>query len=74
MFTQATTAFSVVGGFGAIAAEWNLSTTRSAMLLTAFGVTFAVSAPDDGTGNERPRLRPCPGILRGYSSDWAGLA
>ncbi len=45
MFTQATTAFSVVGGFGAIASEWNLSTTQSAMLLTAFGVTFAVSAP-----------------------------
>ena len=45
MFAQATTAFSVVGSFGAIGREWHLSTTQSALLLTAFGATFAISAP-----------------------------
>lgn len=45
MFAQATTAFSVVGSFGAIGREWHLNTTESALLLTAFGATFAVSAP-----------------------------
>ncbi|RYG53707.1 MFS transporter [bacterium] len=44
-FMQATTAMSVVGAFGAIASEWHLSTTDIAMLVTAFGATFAVTAP-----------------------------
>jgi predicted MFS family arabinose efflux permease len=44
-FIQATTALSVVGGFTAISAEWKLSTTEIALLVTAFGVTFAVGAP-----------------------------
>jgi predicted MFS family arabinose efflux permease len=44
-FIQATTALSVVGGFTAISTEWHLSPTEIAMLVTAFGVTFAVGAP-----------------------------
>jgi predicted MFS family arabinose efflux permease len=44
-FVQATGALSVVGSLAAIAGEWGLSETQAALLITVFGVTFAVSAP-----------------------------
>lgn len=44
-FIQATTALSVVGALDEISAEWKLTATASALLNTAFGVTFAVTAP-----------------------------
>src|SRR6266849_2814974 len=44
-FVQATTALCVVGGFASISAEWRLTTTESAMLVSAFGATFALTAP-----------------------------
>ncbi len=44
-FVQATTALCVVGGFASISSEWRLTTTESAMLVSAFGATFAVTAP-----------------------------
>jgi predicted MFS family arabinose efflux permease len=45
LFVQATAALSVIGALGAIAGEWHISATQSALLITAFGTTFAVSAP-----------------------------
>ncbi|MYM67914.1 MFS transporter [Pseudoduganella sp. FT55W] len=44
-FVQATGALSVVGSLAAIAGEWGLSETQAALLVTVFGVTFAVAAP-----------------------------
>jgi predicted MFS family arabinose efflux permease len=44
-FVQATGALSVVGSLAAIASEWGLSETQAALLVTVFGVTFALAAP-----------------------------
>jgi predicted MFS family arabinose efflux permease len=44
-FVQATGALSVVGSLGAIAATWALSDAQAALLISAFGVTFALAAP-----------------------------
>lgn len=44
-FVQATGALSVVGSLAAIAAEWGLSDAQTALLITVFGVTFALAAP-----------------------------
>lgn len=44
-FVQAVGALSVVGSLEAIATTWALSSTQSALLITVFGVTFAVAAP-----------------------------
>jgi predicted MFS family arabinose efflux permease len=44
-FVQATGALSVVGSLAAIAAEWRLDAARAALLITVFGVTFALAAP-----------------------------
>ena len=44
-FVQATGALSVVGSLAAIAGEWGLSETQAALLVTVFGVTFALAAP-----------------------------
>ena len=44
-FVQATGALSVVGSLAAIAGEWGLSENQAALLVTVFGVTFAVAAP-----------------------------
>lgn len=45
LFVQATAALSIIGVLGAVASEWHISSTASALLVTAFGATFAVSAP-----------------------------
>jgi len=44
-FVQATGALSVVGSLAAIAAEWRLSDAQAALLITVFGVSFALAAP-----------------------------
>jgi predicted MFS family arabinose efflux permease len=44
-FVQATGALSVVGSLAAIGAEWRLSDSQGALLITVFGVTFALAAP-----------------------------
>lgn len=44
-FVQATGALSVVGALDLISAEWVLTDTRSAYLISAFGVSFALAAP-----------------------------
>lgn len=44
-FVQAVGALSVVGSLEAISAAWALSNAQSALLITVFGVTFAISAP-----------------------------
>ncbi|NYE63763.1 putative MFS family arabinose efflux permease [Duganella sp. 1224] len=44
-FVQATGALSVVGALAAIASEWRLSDAQTALLITVFGITFAVAAP-----------------------------
>lgn len=44
-FVQATGALSVVGSLAAIGAEWALSDAQTALLITVFGVTFALAAP-----------------------------
>ena len=44
-FVQGTAALSVVGGFDAISTEWHLTPTQIALLVTAFGATFAIGAP-----------------------------
>ncbi|MBB3222609.1 MFS transporter [Pseudoduganella umbonata] len=44
-FVQATGALSVVGTLAAIAAEWHLRDEQAALLITVFGVTFALAAP-----------------------------
>ena len=44
-FVQAVGALSVVGSLEAISTAWALSNAQSALLITVFGVTFAVSAP-----------------------------
>ncbi|QJD91642.1 MFS transporter [Duganella dendranthematis] len=44
-FVQATGALSVVGSLAAIATEWGLSDAQTALLITVFGVTFALAAP-----------------------------
>jgi predicted MFS family arabinose efflux permease len=44
-FVQATGALSVVGSLAAIAGEWQLSEAQVALLITVFGVTFALAAP-----------------------------
>ncbi|MYN38533.1 MFS transporter [Duganella sp. FT109W] len=44
-FVQATGALSVVGSLAAIAAQWGLSDAQTALLITVFGVTFALAAP-----------------------------
>ena len=45
MFVQTTAALSVIGGLGSIALEWHISPAATALLVTAFGATFALSAP-----------------------------
>jgi predicted MFS family arabinose efflux permease len=45
LFVQATAALSIIGVLGSISAEWRISSTASALLVTAFGATFALSAP-----------------------------
>ncbi len=45
LFVQATSALSIVGILGPVSAEWHISATASALLVTAFGATFALSAP-----------------------------
>ncbi len=45
MFAQATIALSIVGVLGSISAEWSISATEGALLITAFGGTFALCAP-----------------------------
>lgn len=44
-FVQAVGALSVVGSLEAISAAWALSNAQSALLITVFGVTFAIAAP-----------------------------
>lgn len=44
-FVQAVGALSVVGSLEAISIAWALSNAQSALLITVFGVTFAVAAP-----------------------------
>ena len=44
-FVQAVGALSVVGSLEAISAAWALSNAQSALLITVFGVTFALAAP-----------------------------
>lgn len=44
-FVQAVGALSVVGSLDAISAAWALSNAQSALLITVFGVTFALAAP-----------------------------
>lgn len=44
-FVQAVGALSVVGSLEAISAAWDLSNAQSALLITVFGVTFALAAP-----------------------------
>lgn len=44
-FVQATGALSVVGSLAAIASEWQLSDAQTALLITVFGITFAIAAP-----------------------------
>jgi len=44
-FVQATGALSVVGSLAAIALEWKLSEAQAALLITVFGVSFALAAP-----------------------------
>ncbi|MGC4079953.1 MAG: MFS transporter [Rubrivivax sp.] len=44
-FVQATGALSVVGALDVISAEWALTDTRSAYLISAFGISFALAAP-----------------------------
>jgi predicted MFS family arabinose efflux permease len=44
-FIQATGALSVVGSLATIAREWRLSDAQVALLITVFGITFAVAAP-----------------------------
>jgi predicted MFS family arabinose efflux permease len=45
MFVQTTTALSVIGALPSLAAEWGVPPERGALLVTAFGATFALSAP-----------------------------
>ncbi|MDB5104824.1 MAG: transporter [Fibrobacteres bacterium] len=45
MFVQTTSALSIVGILGPVAAEWRITPTAAALLVTAFGATFALSAP-----------------------------
>jgi predicted MFS family arabinose efflux permease len=45
LFVQATSALSIVGILGPVSAEWHITASASALLVTAFGATFAVSAP-----------------------------
>jgi predicted MFS family arabinose efflux permease len=45
MFVQTTTALSVIGVLPALTAEWGVPPERGALLVTAFGATFALSAP-----------------------------
>ena len=45
MFLQLSTALAVVGSLGAIGATWHITPAASALLVTAFGLTVAVSAP-----------------------------
>ncbi len=44
-FVQATGALSVVGSLDAVSKEWHLADSQSALLITVFGVTFAIAAP-----------------------------
>lgn len=44
-FVQAVGALSVVGSLEAISAAWALSSAQSALLITVFGITFALAAP-----------------------------
>jgi MFS transporter, DHA1 family, inner membrane transport protein len=45
LFMQATAALSIVGALPSLQAEWGLTPERAAWLVTAFGLTFAASAP-----------------------------
>ncbi|GEM_PF-200188 len=45
LFVQATSALSIVGILGPVSAEWHISATAAALLVTAFGATFSLSAP-----------------------------
>lgn len=44
-FVQAVGALSVVGSLEAISTAWALSSAQSALLITVFGITFALAAP-----------------------------
>lgn len=44
-FVQATGALAVVGSLAAIGREWTLSDSQGALLISVFGVTFALAAP-----------------------------
>jgi predicted MFS family arabinose efflux permease len=44
-FIQSTTALAIVGGFEGITKEWSLTSQEAAMLVAAFGATFAIGAP-----------------------------
>ena len=44
-FVQATGALSVVGSLAAIASEWQFSEGQAALLISVFGVSFALAAP-----------------------------
>ncbi|MEO7424918.1 MAG: MFS transporter [Fibrobacteria bacterium] len=45
MFIQATTYLSIVGVLPALREEWGLAPERAVLLVSAFGITLAVSAP-----------------------------
>ena len=45
VFVQATTYLSIVGVLPALEAEWHLAPERAVLLVSAFGATFALSAP-----------------------------
>ncbi|MFV3415470.1 MFS transporter [Pseudomonas sp. NY15436] len=63
-FVQAVGALSVVGSLEAIASAWTLSNAQSALLITVFGVTFAVAAPllQMTLGHLRRRLQVLLGL------------
>jgi predicted MFS family arabinose efflux permease len=45
MFVQTTSALSIIGALSPIAHEWHITPAAAALLVTAFGATFAISAP-----------------------------
>lgn len=63
-FVQAIGALSVVGSLEAISSTWGLSNAQSALLITVFGVTFAVAAPvlQITLGHLRRRLQVLLGL------------
>ncbi|MDF2077460.1 MFS transporter [Pseudomonas mendocina] len=63
-FVQAVGALSVVGSLEAISAAWALSSAQSALLITVFGITFALAAPllQMTLGHLRPRAQVLLGL------------